>query len=445
MKLTGPLTYRQLFAFFIPLGVSASLTSITHVIINGTLSRGDQAAFIIACYAVAFGLFGILERPVLIFRQAASALVTDLNSFKLLRTFLFHVLTVIMILCAMIGFTPLGEWLYIQLFNATPDMVKAINSAFLVITLVIICSAFRSFYQGIIISQLATNWLTIGVVIRLVGMFLVSYLFVSLDLISSATGSWMFFTGMFIEGAVSVYKGEQLLRTEYSKMTSPTPLLKRDISAFYFPLAFYFLMQSVLTPIIYILLAKSQNLEMSIASFSLAFSITQLTLGFFMYTHQLVLQFFPEHRKIVIKFVLLISIIPTIFLLILCYSPLGMLFMTKIMGADETLSIATLAVLKFFIVKTLVFPWVDFLNGFLMLKRQTNRMLFAQVANLLVVSISLIILVRFMPQLNGVNGSIAASLGELAGFIIVSIIIYHMTDHYQQRKRKRLLRKRTSS
>src|SRR5690625_2562110 len=50
------LTYGQLSAFFIPLGISASLTSITHVIINGTLSRGDHAAFIIASYAVAMSL-----------------------------------------------------------------------------------------------------------------------------------------------------------------------------------------------------------------------------------------------------------------------------------------------------------------------------------------------------------------------------------------------------
>lgn len=438
MKLTGPLTYRQLFAFFIPLGVSASLTSITHVIINGTLSRGENAAFIIACYAVAFALFGILERPVLVFRQAASALVTDQPSFKLLRQFLFYVLAVIMVLCAIIGFTSVGDWVYIQLFNATPDMVKAINAAFLVITLVIISSAFRSIYQGIIISQLATNWLTIGVIVRLIGMFVVSYLFVAFGLISSWAGSFMFFVGMFIEGAVSVYKGERLLRNELAQSKRPSRLLKRDISSFYFPLAFYFLMQSVLTPIIYILLAKSNDLEMSIASFSLAFSITQLTLGFFMYTHQLVLQFFPEHREVVIKFVILISIIPTVFLAILCYTPLGMTFMMKVMGADETLSIETLAVLKFFIVKTLVFPWVDFLNGFLMLKRQTNRMLLAQVANLVVVSVTLIILVRLFPHLDGVNGSIAASLGELSGFIIVSIIIYRMTDHYKNRKIKRL-------
>src|SRR5699024_4558549 len=159
-------------------------------------------------------------------------------------------------------------------------------------------------------------------------------------------------------------------------------LLKADVSRFYFPLAYYFLLQSLLVPIIYMLLGKSTNIEMSIASFALALSITTLILSFFMYTHQLVLQFYKDHKQKVITFLIFISIIPTLLLCLLCYTSLGPLFMTKIMGADETLSIATIAVLKFFIVKTLVFPWVDFLSGLLMLSRQTNRMLFAQVGNL---------------------------------------------------------------
>ena len=113
-----------------------------------------------------------------------------------------------------------------------------------------------------------------------------------------------------------------------------------------------------------------------------------------MYTHQLVLQFYKVDKKKVVRFFILSSIIPTLLMVILCYTPVGMIFMQRIMGADEQLSITTLAVLKFFIIKTLIFPWVDFLNGFLMLSRKTTRMLLAQVANLIVVVITLIIFVR---------------------------------------------------
>lgn len=428
------LSYRQLSAFFIPLGISASLTSITHVIINGTLSRGDDAAFIIACYAVAMAVFGIIEKPMIVFRQASSALVTDRRSFKLLGVFFIYILITTMIISAILGYTPIGNWLYIHVFNATENMVTAIDLTFRVITFVVVFSGIRGIYQGIIINHLETNWVTIGVVTRLLSMFIVSYFFVLFDYITSVGGGIIFLVGMLVEALISVYKGHDLLKRE-PKEKHTNRLLKADISKFYFPLAFYFIIQSLLVPLIYILLAKSNNIEMGIASFALAFSITQMMLGFFMYTHQLVLQFYKDHKQKVIKFVIIISIVPTLLLCLICYTPIGMIFMEKIMGADEVLSIATIAVLKFFIIKTLVFPWVDFLNGFLMLKRQTNKMLTAQIGNIVIAIISMILLVSLFPHLDGINGSIAASIGELAGFIIVGIIVYRTTDRYQLRQR----------
>jgi len=427
------LSYKQLMLFFIPLGVSASLTSVTHVIINGTLSRGDNAAFIIACYAVAMSLFGIIERPIIIFRQTSSALVHDRKAFKILSRFFIYVLFTIMLISSIIAFSPIGTWLYTHVFNATDDMVEAISITYQVVSIVIIFSGIRGLYQGIIINQLATNWLTVGVVTRLIGMFIVSSLLIAFDLVTSVSGAFIFLAGMMIECAVSVFKGHNLLKSNLNK-DSKFKLLKVDISKFYFPLVFYFLMQTILIPIIYILLAKSQNIEMSIASFSLAFSITNMILGFFMYTHQLVLQFYERHEiKKIIRFVIIISIIPTLLLCILCYTPVGMQFMKRVMGADTSLAIATIAVLKFFIIKTLIFPWVDFLNGFLMIKRQTNKMLFAQIGNLVVVIVTLLITVRLWPYLDGVNGSMAASIGELAGFIIVSLIIYNMRAEFTEK------------
>lgn len=433
MDSAGGLTYKKLTAFFIPLGISASLTSISHVIINGTLSRGDNAAFIVACFAVAMSVFGIIERPMIVFRQASSALVTDKKSFNLLGTFFIYILIIIMAISLILGYTPIGTWVYTNLFNATDDMVNAISYTFRVITFVIIFSGIRGIYQGVIISQLETKWLTIGVVARLIAMFIISYLLVAFDYITSAGGGVIFLVGMIVECLVSVYKGHHLIKDSKTE-TGPHQLRKADISKFYFPLVFYFLMQTILIPVIYILLAKSDDIEMSIASFALAFSITQMILGFFMYTHQLLLQFHGQNTRKVVKFVIFISIIPSLLLCLLCYTPIGMIFMKSIMGAEDALSIATIAVLKFFIIKTLVFPWVDFLNGYLMLKRQTNKMLFAQFGNLAVVIITLFVLVGMFPKWNGVNGSIAASLGELAGIVIVSIIVYRMSDRYKKRR-----------
>ena len=332
------------------------------------------------------------------------------------------------------AFSPIGQnGCARAIFGATPDMVKAISLTFKVAILVIIFSGIRGLYQGIIITQLATNWLTVGVIARLIAMFITAYLFVYFDHITSVSGAIIFLVGMFVECFVSVYRGNLFLRKELN-VEDPYRLTKSDVSKFYFPMMYYFLLQTILIPIIYIILAKSNDIEMGIASFALAFSITNLILGFFMYTHQLVLQFYKHNKQKVVRFLIIISILPTLLLCLLCYTPVGLSFMRVVMGADEALSLATIAVLKFFIIKTLVFPWVDFLNGFLMLSRQTNKMLLAQIGNIIVVVVSLLIFVRVSPHLNGINGSIAASLGELAGFIIVGIIVYRMSDRFKESK-----------
>lgn len=112
------------------------------MIINGTLSRGEHAAFIIACYAIAMSLFSILERPMIVFRQTSSALVTDKSTFKLVGRFFIYVLVVTMIISTVIAFSPLGHWFYINIFGATANMVEAISLAFKVVILVIIFQEF---------------------------------------------------------------------------------------------------------------------------------------------------------------------------------------------------------------------------------------------------------------------------------------------------------------
>ena len=54
--------FRILFNFFIPLGISASLVTISHVIINSTLLGAPDPVVVIASYSVAMSLFGIFER-----------------------------------------------------------------------------------------------------------------------------------------------------------------------------------------------------------------------------------------------------------------------------------------------------------------------------------------------------------------------------------------------
>lgn len=429
------ISYKELFAFFIPLGISASLTAITHLIINSTLSRGEDAAFIVACYAVAFSVFSILERPLIIFRQTSSVLAQGKKSFQSLNRVFLSILVSVTIISIFLSFSPLGEWVFVHFFNATPNMVRTITAAFNVFIIVYVFSGVRGMYQGVIINHLETKWLTLGVVVRLSIMFITSFTIVTLGVVSSMAGAMIFLVGMFIECVVSVWKGHRLLKYERRHKDKDSHLSKTSILKFYVPLFFYFTIETLLIPIVYVFIAKAEQVELSIASFALALSISQLLLSFFMYTHQLVIQFYKHDRKRMISFMIVISTIPSLMLAIMCFSPTGNWFMSTIMGADDALGHATLTVLGFFIFKTLLFPWVDFLNGFLMLHRQTNKMVYSQVTNLVIVVLSLFLLTTFAPQLNGINGLIAVSLGEVGALVTVSLILSKLKLGRQEKQK----------
>ncbi len=420
---SGQYTLGKILLFFIPLALSASLTSVSHVIINGTLSRAEAAEVIISNYAIAFSLFSIMERPALVFRQTSSALAKGKSTFQAICSFFIKIIVTLMFVCLLIAFSPLGEWIFTHLFNAEPENLSALMNTFKVLAVVILLSGIRTLYQGIMINHLETKWVTYGVIIRLGGMIAIAWYFIHYaDLLSSIAGAIIFLTGMLIECVISVWRGHRLMKAEKVD-DEEKPLTQREIGKFYTPLVFYLSFQTLVTPIIYACLSYIDNVNLGIASFALAFSVTNLIISFFMYTHQVVLQFYDTNKKAVFQCIVIFSIVPTTLLLILCYTPAGFWFMDTIFGTTGTLAKETLQVLQFFIIKTFVFPWVDYLGGILMLNKKTGAMLKPQLYNLIMVVIVLVTLVVLFPSLNGRAGSIAASLGEMVGLIAVYLVV----------------------
>jgi Na+-driven multidrug efflux pump len=112
-----------------------------------------------------------------------------------------------------------------------------------------------------------------------------------------------------------------------------------------------------------------------------------------------------------------------------------MIFMEGVMGTNQILAQETLLVLKFFIVKTLVFPWVDYYGGILMLRKNTKSLLKPQLFNMAAVIVVIVPLVYLFPHLNGSTGAIAASAGELIGLAAVYLVVTRKNKALQEEKR----------
>ncbi|CAG7650703.1 multi antimicrobial extrusion protein MatE [Paenibacillus allorhizosphaerae] len=413
------ISFRQLLAFFIPLGISASLVTISHVIINSTLARSAHPELIIASYALPMSILGITERPAVLLRQTCSALVRDRRSFRAMSLVGVYVLGSIFLIGGLISYTPVGPWVFLHLFGADEQLVGPMVNVYRVLMFVSIFSGIRCIFHGIIIFNMRTKWLTIGMLIRLAGMYALSLYFIKTGVTSGAVGAIIFLTGMIIEAAVSFWEGRALLRKIPEKKPDHEVESTKQIFQFYKPLLYSSAIAVIAGPAINAFLGKTTQLELSIAAFAIAGSLTQLVQSFFSYIHQIVLNFYRKDAAAVRRFTLMLSLIPSCLIALLAYTPAGPWFMEHIMGVNERLMQASLSTLKVFMIMTFIFPWLDFGNGLLMLRSQTKVMVWSQAANVLTLLVTLVICIYSNPGWNGMIGALAQSLGMVAEALVV--------------------------
>lgn len=424
------ISWKQLISFFLPLGLSATLVTLSHVIINSTLARADNPEVVIASYALPLSLLGLTEKPVVLLRQACSALVRDRISFRAMAAVSSYVFACIMLIGLIICYTPLGEWVFLYFFGVERELLDSTLSVYRILMYVSIFSGLRCLFHGIIIFNMRTKWLTIGMGVRIVAMYLLSLYFITTDNVTSGrVGAIIFLLGMVIEAAVAVWEGSSLLKKVIPEKAPNHEIeTKQQIFNFYRPLLYSSVIAVIIGPAINAVLGKTTHIHLAISSFAIAGSLTQLVLSFFSYIHQIVLNFYRKDAKSVVRFVLLLSFIPGALIAILAYTPLGPWFMYHVMGVNSELMHASLRAMRIFMIMTLVFPWLDYMNGIIMLRGQTKIMVISQSANATLTVLTLFIAILTVPGWNAMIGALAQSIGLLAELLVVVYVLRRTSD-----------------
>jgi hypothetical protein len=280
-----------------------------------------------------------------------------------------------------------------------------------VLMFVVFFSSVRCLYQGVIIYNRQTKWLTIGMVIRLAGMYLLSWAFIRQGYIHPVTGAWIFLAGMAIECLISFAEGSSLVRRLPQAKEHHHVRSVKHVLTFYRPLIFSSLMIVSVGPLINAFLGKTADVQLAISSYTLALSIVNLILSLFFYIHQLVLAFYEEYPAEIRRFGLMTGLIPAIILGLLCFTDAGYWVAHDLMGASGRLLDACLDNLRVFLLMAFLFPLIDFCNGLIMLAGQTKALMVTQTTNVAVTLAVLIALTAAMPQWNGVIGALAHSMG----------------------------------
>lgn len=426
-------TIRRILAFFLPLGLSASLVSLSHVIINSTLARAPDPEATIAAYTIAMSIFIITERPAVFLRQTCSALAGDRTAFRAIGVVMVYVLLFTLGFGSLLSYTPLGAWVFKTLFNVEDVLLAGTLGSYQVLFFVTVFSAIRCLYHGIIIRNMQTKWLTIGMIVRLLAMYGLSRIILGSGwTVDGRAGAFIFLAGMFVEAAVAAWEGSRIYRHMPERLAESTVRRARDVIPFYRPLVITSFLSVILSPAINVMLGKTMNIELAIASYSIALSVLHIVNSFFTYVHQIVLNFYRLDAAAVRRFAFGANLLPAAVILLLGFSEAGRVVLGAIVGSEGQLLDASIEALRVFALFAFVFPWVDFFNGQAMLNKKTRFMMGSQFGNVLATIVMLIVLTAVVPGWNGVVGALAQSFGVAAELAVLAALMYRWKKRQQR-------------
>lgn len=430
------ISFKELAFFFLPLGFSSLLVNLSHILINATLARSLYPEVTIASYGVAMSLFGLFEKPVVLLRQTCSALVRDRVSFAAMAKVTAFTLAAILLLSLLIAYSPLSEWIFRYGFGAEDNLINQTTAIYQILIFVTIFSGMRCLFHGVIIYNRLTKWLTVGMVIRLLVMRIVALSFIITGHVHDGrVGAIIFLVGMFIECSVAVWEGSRLRKKMPEEIPDHPVHSVRPIFTFYRPLIFASLIAVFISPMINAFLGMTDEAVSALASFAVASNVSNMVLSFFSYGHQTVLNFYRQHPRDVTRFTAMISLLPALLLAAISFTPVGPWFLSAIMGLSGELHTQSLLIMRIYILFALVFPWLDFCNGLLMLRGLTRVMAYSQMANFTVVLVASSSLALWQPEWNGMIGALALSLGVLAEFTVDTIALNRKGNKYAGIKR----------
>ena len=149
----------------------AELHMLSHAVISAFLARMPDPEPILAAYSIAFYLHATLGSPVWACQFVAISYIRDRAS--MIRLFIFSAQTFVLVgwFWALVALTPVGIAFFGVVFGASEAVAKEAQTCMIVSTLIVPCVFFRSLAYALLMLNRRTTLVTLGTLIRLIGLF----------------------------------------------------------------------------------------------------------------------------------------------------------------------------------------------------------------------------------------------------------------------------------
>ena len=343
----GTITLKDCGSFFVPLIFMAELMMITHTIIHAALARQPFPTMALAAFSIAFAItiiIGSISRTII---QVVITFGLDKRSIRRLWIIGAYITSFSFAATMLIALTPLGDFIYGDIFGASDRVVREAKKVTFVLSLISPCQLIRDVPTGLLMKARKTIFVTIGTVVRIgsLGGFLLIFSYVLEGALVGAVGllGCIGMEGLFAFAcAIPIYRKTPESMVELASY--------REIMRFSWPIMINRVLENANILLINVFIGRLADPDLALAGFGVARGLLQLIMSPFR-NLSLVSQALVNTRedlRVMVKFTWLTIVVCAVLLLVLFYTPLRSILLGRVMGlSGELIQYITPAVLLF--------------------------------------------------------------------------------------------------
>ena len=352
-------TYSHLFKFFIPLGTSTLLISISNMLLNRCLGYIPNSEFYISSFSVARTLMLLFMSPVTIIAFVVTAFTENRKTFAKITRYGIMSIIVLQIWFIIMSFTPIGGLILNKLYNLDGKLLD--NAVYSLKTISFLPMFFfaRNYFLGVSIKLRNIKFAAFGSFMRTALILILSFsmpgvlntfkaesipglllfLMIALEALVYALGVVITTKGNIVCSVMQSIKKQNTFNEE-------SVLQYKKILIFALPLILSYSMAQLLPSFTQSALALGQNKEIILTVYSVSLSLINIIGAFSFQIPQLVVNhdvFNPNNKHIVRKFCFIIAFSMTFLIIITAFTKLGdFMFLNILKVAPQNLDIAKL-------------------------------------------------------------------------------------------------------
>jgi O-antigen/teichoic acid export membrane protein len=231
---------RLIFVFWIPLALTWLMMALEGPIVASVIARLQEAKLNLAAYGVAMSVAFISEGPIIMLVSTATALVRNYSSYKKLLRFALVLNGLLTVLLAGLMIPQVFSFLADEVVGLPEEVSRLAYWSMLFFLPWPAAIGMRRFYQGILIRNNRTRFVTYGTITRLATLTAVALGFSWWgNLPGACVGSLSLSAGVVCEAVAIRIMVHGVLRHLKANAAeeNPAPLTYREIASFYAPLA----------------------------------------------------------------------------------------------------------------------------------------------------------------------------------------------------------------